>query len=301
MKVNELVTRGKKQKPILACVYGVPGVGKTTFASNAPRPLVWCFEQGANQIDVDKLDAPRMWEDVLTTIRALIDDTGHQYQTLVIDTLDAMEELCVTYVCRLAKKDTLADFDFGKGQQAVAAQWRIALKGFELLRDQRGMNIILVAHEHRKPMKDPIYGEFDTYRPKLIERVWNITNEWCDCVLFADFDRAPLEKKGEMKRVMLSGSRVLRTTRDTGFLAKTRFPLPKILPLDWDTFSAAVFQDQSQLVADLCATLEKSLDDLGDEAIALKAKEHVNRAGNTAASYREAINTVTTYLNERAA
>ena len=91
----------------------------------------------------------------------------------------------------------------------------------------------------RKTFSDPELGSFEMYRPKLNEKVWGLTNEWCDAVMFAQFDQALLEKDGQRARAIVSGRRVLRTQRGTGYVAKNRFALPATIDLDWKTFEDA--------------------------------------------------------------
>ena len=64
------VTRGVVKKPLRVVVYGPPGVGKTTFASQAPNPIFLPVEDGTDFLDVARFPKPKTFDDVLEAILA---------------------------------------------------------------------------------------------------------------------------------------------------------------------------------------------------------------------------------------
>jgi hypothetical protein len=296
MGLLDKIQSGRQRKPITACVYGVPGVGKTTFGASAPNPLVCCLERGADGLDVAKLPAPESWESFVGDLRELA-NTDHGFKTLVVDTLDALEVLAVQYVCQKGGKPTLADFSWGAGYALLTQEWRLFLKALEFLRDKRGMNIVLIAHEHRKAFADPELGSFEMYRPKLQDKVWALTNEWCDAVLFAQFDQALLEKDGQKARAIVSGRRILRTQRGTGYVAKNRFGLPDVIDLDWKTFEAAA----QPVPVDVLKTKLGDLLAKANPDVQAKAKAYLAERGETPETLRALTERVQTILAEKAA
>lgn len=272
MAITDKIQRGRQRKPITACIYGVPGIGKTTFGASAPNPLVYDLEGGSTTLDVSRVGAPESWEAFVADLRDLA-SADHGFRTLVIDTLDALEVLAVQYVCTKGNKSTLADFSWGAGYALLAQEWRLFLRALEIARDRRAMNVVLIAHEHRKAFSDPELGSFEMYRPKLQDKIWALTNEWCDAVMFAQFDQALLEKEGQKNRAIVSGRRVLRTQRGTGYVAKNRFGLPAVIDLDWPTFEAASQPVPIEtLKAKLTDLLAKVPDDVRTKATAYLAE-----------------------------
>jgi hypothetical protein len=271
------IQSGRQRKPVTVCVYGVPGVGKTSFASAAPKPIVFDLEGGSSFLNVSRVEE-------------------HTFKTLVVDTLDALEALAIAYVCQNNGKKTLADFSYGAGYAHLQQEWRLFLRALEVLREKRDMNIVLIAHEHRKSFSDPELGAFEVYRPKLQDKVWALTNEWCDAVLFAQFDQALLEKKDQKDRVIISGRRVLRTQRGTGYVAKNRFGLPEVIDLDWKTFETAA---QPIPVETLKATLTSLLAQASDD-IQAKAKTYLAERGETPETLRAVTERVQTLIAQAA-
>src|SRR3712207_5274916 len=86
MTLSSLV-RGKRPQPIRCVLYGVEGIGKSTFGANAPSPIFLGPEDGTSQLDVTRFPAPEQWQEILDAVRVLtVED--HPYKTLVVDTLD---------------------------------------------------------------------------------------------------------------------------------------------------------------------------------------------------------------------
>ncbi len=292
MKINS----GRQRRPITACVWGTPGCGKSTFAAGAPEPLFFDLENGSAALDVARVEHEQSWEGFMSALRDAA-TSDHSFRTVVVDTLDALEAIATAHVCARGGKSTIGDFPYGTGYQALAQEWRLFLRALEVLRDKKGMHIVLIAHEHRKPFSDPELGSFEMYRPKLQEKVWALTNEWCDAVLFAQFDQALLEKEGQKSRAIVNGRRVLRTQRGTGFVAKNRFGLPPAIDLDWKTFEEAA---QPVPVEELRKQLDSLLVEAPEELRA-KSLKYLSDRGETPETVRALTERVRQVLAEKAA
>ncbi|MCS6902391.1 MAG: ATP-binding protein [Myxococcales bacterium] len=232
------ITRGKQERPLRVIVYGVEGVGKSTFASQAPNPIFLCSEDGTSQLDVARFPSPHTWSEVLEAIRVLTHEE-HPYKTLVIDTLDWLEPLCWHHVCQQNGKESIEDFGYGKGYVLAVEHWRQLLGRLDILVRNRRMNVILVAHGAVRRVDDPQTGPFDRYRMKLHDRTSDVLREWVDAVLFARHEVVTFERNGKT-RGRSSGARVIHTTWTAAYDAKNRFDLPDTLPLAWDEFESAV-------------------------------------------------------------
>ena len=90
------IVSGKMKTPVKMTLYGVEGVGKTAFASKFPRPLFIDAEAGTRRIDVDRIDVSN-WTECLSVLRQLM-NYKNQYDTIVLDTLDALEYLAIQSV-----------------------------------------------------------------------------------------------------------------------------------------------------------------------------------------------------------
>ena len=149
----KIVNTGDPQiKPsIIAMIYGNGGIGKTTFASTAPKPLLLDCENGAKyfglrgiEIDVIQIQTWKDFEDreLIETVK-----TG-DYETIIVDPIgEAMDKLI----------NGLADFGNSKLVQPdgspTMAGWGYVKKKMrnfvKFLRDS-GKNVILIAHIDEK-------------------------------------------------------------------------------------------------------------------------------------------------------
>jgi hypothetical protein len=263
------ITRGKQDRPLRVILYGVEGVGKSTFASQAPNPIFLCAEDGTSHLDVARFPSPRTWNEVLEALRVLTQE-DHVFKTLVIDTLDWLEPLCWQFVCQQHGKQSIEDFSYGKGYMLAMEQWRLLIGRMENLSRTRRLHTVMVAHAAVKRVDDPQTGPFDRYRMKLHEKSADVLREWVDAVLFARHEVVTFERNGKT-RGRSSGARVMHTTWSAAYDAKNRFDLPETLPLAWEELEAAVRAAAPADPSKLRAELNELIPRLDDPQKAQKA------------------------------
>lgn len=257
------VKRGRLTgRPVRVILYGADGVGKSTFASQAPAPVFLCAEDGTAQLDVARLPEPGAWSDVLDSVKALTFE-AHDFRTLVIDTLDWLEPLCWREVCRLGGKRNIEDFPYGKGFASAVDIWRDLILQIQAMSVKRGMNLVALAHSHVKRLDDPVAGPYDRHALKLHERTAALWRESVDAVLFARVQvfTKVVDKRTEKTRAFGDGSRVVMTSPTAGFDAKSRLPLEAEIPLEWAVIQAAADgigqRDPNKLIAELRSLMPK--------------------------------------------
>jgi uncharacterized MAPEG superfamily protein len=228
--------RAPGPRPLRVIVYGVEGVGKSTFASQAPNPIFLCSEDGAVHLDVARFPTARTWVEVLEAIRVLTHEE-HDYQTLVIDSLDWLEPLCHEHVCKLAGVNHVDEIAYGKGYAEVVQQWRNLLGSLEMLLRSRRMSVILVGHAAARHV-ETTNGKHDRYQLKVYERVADLLRGWCDALLFARKERVQIERPVTPRTP--PEARLLHTQADGPWEASNRHRLPAVLPFDWGEFAGAV-------------------------------------------------------------
>lgn len=246
------VSRGKRARPVCALVYGVEGVGKSSFAADAPKPIFVGAEDGTSELDVERMPEPRCWADVLDAITALATEK-HDRETVVFDTLDWLEPLLHEEVCRREDvKGGIEGFGYGKGYVKALDEWRVFVTWLDELRAKRRMNIILLAHSCVRTFKNPEGEDFDRYMLKMNEKSGALLKEWADSVLFANYQtlatKATTTKKAKAINAVES-PRYLHTQRRAAWDAKNRFGLPERLPLSWADFWAGVQASRADVAA----------------------------------------------------
>ena len=234
------ITRGAAQKPQKVVIYGVEGIGKTTLAAQFPNPLFVDTEGGTEGYDVARTQAPQSW----TALKGLLRDVAAERpcSTLVLDTADWAERLCIQAVCARAKVNGIEDFGYGKGYTYVKEEFSKLLDALEEVLNA-GHNVVMLAHAAITKFEQPdAVGNYDRWSMKTSKQVAPLLREWCDMLLFANY-KTVVEKAGSSpnaKNKASGGRRVMYTTHHPCWDAKNRFGLPEELPLDYASIAACI-------------------------------------------------------------
>ena len=223
-------------------VYGTAGVGKTTFAAQAPDPVFIMTEDGAGTLELSSFPVVSTFEDFMQCITALYGE--HKFASVVVDSLDHLEPLIWKRVCADNSVENIEKLGYGKGYVMALDYWREAMAALNGLRDQKSMAIILIAHHQIKPFKDPELETLDRYEIKLHQKASGLVQESVDAVLFAKHKvSTKTEQLGfgnTRTRGIATGQRVLATVETPAYLAKNRYGMPAEIPLDWAAFMQAI-------------------------------------------------------------
>jgi hypothetical protein len=235
----------KFRKPCTV-VMGDPGAGKTWFALSAPSPFLINADDGAAEILARKglefsldvvpgesvaADAEK-WKEVGQTLMQLR-DADHNFKTVVIDSLDGMEKLFNASVCSDKDKQSMEDFDYGKGYVFARGKLQKFLNILKQIRDQRDMEIIICAHTDIKDVNDPRVGTYSTHVLKLHKNSNGDVREWSDSLLFLAYAHKKVHDRGKFGKVdstLEQGEeRYLLTQGGRGVQCKNRYSLPSEL------------------------------------------------------------------------
>jgi hypothetical protein len=234
------VTSGRQLKPRRVMLYGVHGIGKSTFGANGPKPVFIQTEDGLANIDCARFPLAQSFADVMQAVAELYTEP-HEYWTVVVDSLDWLERLIWASVCEAKGKDSIEEFGFGKGYTFALDPWKQFLDGLDALRNDRQMMVVLLAHAKIERFENPETDSYDRYSPRLHKSASAMIQEWCDEVLFATY-KVHTKQTDEgfdrtRTRAIGSGDRILRTTERPAHVAKNRLALPDELPLDFAAYA----------------------------------------------------------------
>ncbi len=282
MSLLKSVVTGVIKRPHYVLMHGMPGIGKSTFASTFPKPLFLCAEKGTANLNVTRLELNsfELFEKALTELL----NEAHDYQTVILDTVDHIEPLIFKEVAKDQKKNSIEDIGYAKGYIFALEYWNKLIALVEQCREKRNMHIVILAHTEVKPHNDPQLPEpYDTYRVKLHSKAANLLVDRAECVLFANY-LTGLDDKGLKTKAYGDGTRTIYTEFRPAFTAKNRFDLPFSIKFD-EAFGFAEFDalcnpektsDTPELVKQQIAELMKQVK---DKEILKKVETHVKSVG----------------------
>lgn len=230
------ITKGKIRKAIKLVIYGTEGIGKSTFASHFPDPLFIDVEGSTVEMDVARLDPPTSWQMMLAQIDFVIQQ--RPCKTLVIDTADWAEKLCIRNLCANRSWKGIEDAGYGKGYVYLAEEFGNMLNKLNDVIDA-GINVVITAHAQIKKFEQPDeMGAYDRYELKLEKKTSPLLKEWTDILLFANYKTysVAVDKDGK-KRKAQGGQRVMYTAHHPCWDAKNRHGLPEELPFDFTSIA----------------------------------------------------------------
>lgn len=235
------ITRGKIPGAKKCVLYGPEGIGKSTFAAQFPNPLFIDTEDSTKELDVARFDKPTSWEMLLLEVRYVIDNPNI-CNTLVVDTADWAERLCIKAVCAKYQKSGIEAFDYGRGYTFAYESFGELLNMLSEVTNQ-GIHTVLTAHAATKRREQPDeFGTYDCWGLKLIDSpkcsIANMVKEWGDLVLFLNYKTLVVaaDDKGKKHKAQ-GGRRVMYTSHHPCWDAKNRLGLPGELPLDFSALA----------------------------------------------------------------
>lgn len=226
---------GKRIKPIAILIYGVHGIGKSTLPSEANNPVYVGSEEN-DELDSDNaliLPKIKSWADLEGQLKELL-ETKHDRKTLVLDTVDSLEQVASTYILGkskgLTKGTTLNTIygGYGKGPDEMALMFLKLRDNYLIpLRDKKGMNVILLAHSTKVKHEDPLTNtSYDKYETALHKKVKPIFEDWVSAILFANYKNYKAETGSGKEYLEGEGDRVLYTQERPAHEGKNRFNFP---------------------------------------------------------------------------
>ena len=243
------ITSGVQARAQRVVIYGTEGIGKSTLASQFPKPLFIDTEGSTSNMDVKRLDKPTSWTMLMNQI-AFVKANSDKFKTLVIDTIDWAESLAIESVCAQHGKRGIEDFGYGNGYTYVREEFGRLLNKLQELVDI-GINVVLTAHSQLRKFEQPDEdGAYDRYELKLGKKTSSqtapVVKEWCDLLLFCNYKTMVMTSETKKKKAT-GGKRVMYTTHHPAWDAKNRHGLPDELPMEYAAI-AHIFTSSSQEV-----------------------------------------------------
>ncbi len=156
-KSNELVI----PQTVKMMIYGQAGMGKTTVALSAPKPLLLDFDNGVKRVNLAHLENVDIvqvdnWKEIQQLLQQDQADLA-PYQTIVVDTIGKMMDYIITHCC-------------GTRQPQIKDWGRINQEFTWFTRALSSLNKHIVFVAHRDSRKE---GDETVFIPSLREKSYN--------------------------------------------------------------------------------------------------------------------------------
>ena len=240
------IISGIMPKPVKMVLYGPEGIGKSSFAAQAPRPLFADTEGSTMRLNVNRMMPIPTSLAMLTEYIQYVIQNPTICKTLVLDTADWAQRLMADAVCARNGKAGIEDFGFGKGYSYIFEEFGRMLNLLDQVWE-RGINIVVTAHAAMRKFEQPDeMGAYDRWELKLINsqkcNVAAMLKEWADIVLFANYETIVV-KTEDKKAKAQGGRRIMYTSHHPCWDAKNRFGLPEKLPFDFQAVAQCFAYD----------------------------------------------------------
>lgn len=244
MSYIENFSRGKRIRAPKIVIYGGPKIGKSTFCSQIPDGVFIDVEGGLDALDVVSSRA-KSYKDVMGVLAELA-TAEHDRKAVIVDSADWLEQLIWQHLCQQynVKSIELVGGGYGKGYLEAAKLWGELFDALDYLRNERGMAVVLIAHDANSKMQPPDGEPYNYAELKLHQRAAGLIKEWADCIGYAT--EKTVTRKDDLgfnkKHVRAVGSnvRVLVVGKNPAYVTGNRYGMQDEVPLSWDAFVDAM-------------------------------------------------------------
>ena len=254
------ITRGRVESAKKVILYGPEGIGKSTLASKFPDAVFIDTEGSTKELEVARYPAPASWHDVIIDVKDCASEG--QFKTLVIDTADWAEQLCVKATCEKQGVGGIEEFGYGKGYVYLAENFAELLKACDKC-IEAGINVVFTAHAQMRKFEQPDeMGAYDRWEMKLSKKVAPMLKEWADMVLFCNYKTDVITDQNTKSKKAVGGRRVMYASHHPCWDAKNRYNLPDQMEMDFSKI-AALFSNTKQPEPDYRAKLRAYMNEHG--------------------------------------
>lgn len=177
-------------------IFGPPKSGKTTLASQMPKPLILAFERGYNALPGVFAQDVTSWSEMKQVLRELKKPAVQEkFASIVVDTVDLAAAACEKYVCAQNSVNAINEIPYGQGWGKLKREFEDTFKTVA----QLGYAIIFISHSKEGTFKRQDGTEYTQILPSVTNTYNSIIENMVDIYGYLH----PVFENGESK-VMLT-------------------------------------------------------------------------------------------------
>lgn len=167
----------------ITLMFGPAKIGKTTFGSKMPKPLLLAAEKGYSTIPGIIAQDITSWGEFKQVVRELKKpEVKELYKSLIIDTVDIFADLCQKYICQQLGIESIGDGGWSTNG------WSKYKKEFEetfRTLAQLGYAIVFLSHDKEKTIKPQNGSEYQQIGSSMQTSALSIVENMSDIICYA--------------------------------------------------------------------------------------------------------------------
>jgi hypothetical protein len=270
--LSRALTTESKQEGLRLIAAGIEGIGKTTLLASAPKPVFIALEKGYVDVDREKVAIIPMHDATYTDLIELFGELSElvmagtfEYQSIVVDSLSALERIIHTHVIaldpvsRTNPKLTMlsAHNGYGNAYNVSNTIWQDTLKWLDFFADN-GINICCSCHVFTNLERDTISAtEFHftdalLHSPKSSKSFGSreLVTQWCDIFGMLYTSKTPVGMGSGMNTADIDREQgvTLGVVQNARFRSKNRFGLERDITITkndgWNCIAKAIYDSK---------------------------------------------------------
>lgn len=241
---NNILSFIRKSVPMAPriTIYGVPGIGKSTLASQFPNPLFFLTEE-CSVNNVDYIGVIKSYGKFLEGIEKLLEIDNPPFKTLIIDSVSKLDSLIVNEILKKegmtknGKQPSLnsACGGYGAGFQAAQQEHRYVkslLDNFQ----KKGIAVIYIGHLTTTKYKAPDLDDYDRYTIVMNhDKSREVYIDDVDAVFFCKLKSFVSQTESGRNLISSTDDRIILSGVSDAHISKNRFDIPMEIEMHFDS------------------------------------------------------------------
>lgn len=214
-------------------IYGIPGIGKTSFAAQFPGPIQFYSMKESGYDDLNDVGEIPDWcsnENILSWESFVVQFKKCTAKTIVVDSLSGFQQLLFRYVTEKYYDGDVKKFSAyynGPRTDAPAVLER-EWENVAAAKRNLGTHVILLGHAKTDTVPNALGTDYLAHIVDLDKGVGGIVNKWAQAILFMALDiEAVKNNRGQLtEKAKNTEERLMYTGTSPGHVAKNRLHLP---------------------------------------------------------------------------